>query len=151
MIDLIRMTKQPAEIDLFLIPGSSKKNLKNRIPSIIQSERDEMRIQTIKILDEDPKEETIEVVQLGKMTNKKGVVTNTKVFHYCFYCPENAKSKMNITRHWFDCHKNRTEVKEILAIAPTKIKLKDLDPKEKERQLLRTKRINLLKHKGDYR
>ena len=31
-----------------------------------------------------------------------------------------------------------------------KAKLKNLDPKEQEKQMLRTKRINLLKHKGDW-
>ena len=134
-----------------MIPGTPEKKVKKRIPSFINSKRSENPVQAIKITDEDPEEETFEVVQLEKMTNKNGKVTNTPVFHYCFYCPEDAKSKMKITRHWFDCHKNRTEVKEILEIAPTKIKLKDLDPKEKERQLLRAKNINLLKHKGDYR
>ena len=133
------------------ILGTPQKVMKKRIPSTILSEKEKNPIKAIKLTDEDPKEETFDVVKLGKMTNKKGVVTNTPVFHYCIFCPENAKSPKKITRHWYDCHKNCEEVKEILAITPTKLKLKDLDPKEKSKQMLRTKNINLLKNRGDFR
>ena len=133
------------------ILGTPEKTARKKIPSTITSAKEKMSVHKIKITDEYPKDETFEVVQLGKMTNKKGAVTNTPVIHYCIFCPEDAKSQQKITKHWYNCHKNREEVKEILAIASTKAKLKDLCRKEQEKQMLRTKRINSLKHKGDYR
>ena len=109
-----------------------------------------MSTNSIKLMD-DPIDKSWEVAQLVKMTNKKGVLKNSPVVHYCVFCPENAKGYQYLTRHWFDHHKNCKEVKEILEISQKKIKLKTLPPKEKERQILRAKRVNLLKHKGDYR
>ena len=124
-----------------------------KVSSTVLSKEEMRNLAKIKISDEenDPKEESFEVIHLGKMFNKFGVETITPVIHYCYFCPEDAKSLKKITRHWFDCHSKREEVREILEIHPTKIKLKDLDTKEYERQILRKKRIELLKHKGDYR
>ena len=79
------------------ILGTPQKVMKKRIPSTILSEKEKNPIKAIKLTDEDPKEETFDVVKLGKMTNKKGVVTNTPVFHYCIFCPENAKSQKKIS------------------------------------------------------
>ena len=88
---------------------------------------------------------------ISKNDKQKRSDKNSPVVHYCVFCPENAKGYQYLTRHWFDHHKNCKEVKEILEISQKKIKLKTLPPKEKERQILRAKRVNLLKHRGDYR
>ena len=40
---------------------------------------------------DDPIDKSWEVAQLVKMTNKKGVLENSPVVHYCVSCPENTK------------------------------------------------------------
>ena len=67
------------------ILGTPEKTARKKIPSTITSAKEKMSVHKIKITDEYPKEETFEVMQLGKMTNKKGAVTNTPVFHYCIF------------------------------------------------------------------
>ena len=49
-----------------------------------------MSTNSIKLMD-DPIDKSWEVAQLVKMTNKKGVLKNSPVVHYCVSCPENTK------------------------------------------------------------
>jgi uncharacterized protein YrzB (UPF0473 family) len=82
------------------------------------------------------------VASLVKIMDKNGKEKNKPVIHYCIFCPVQAKGKQKIVRHWTDKHITEEEVIEILATN------KKEDNKSKQ---LRSKRIDNLKQRGDFR
>ena len=86
--------------------------------------------------------EDIKVTKLEKIQNRKGRTVNSPVIHYCFFC---GKAQHKITRHWYDIHSKMSEVKEILAFP------KKPSKDDKDTIALRSKKIQLLKNKGDFR
>ena len=82
------------------------------------------------------------VADLEKIKDKNGKTKNKPVFHYCIFCPVEAKAQQKIVRHWTDCHITREEVVEILATSKKE---------DKKSQQLRSKRIDVLKQRGDFR
>ena len=88
------------------------------------SEKRKDRIDSIKIYekDEDEDPQTVEVVPLKRTdkVNKYGQSLPSSVHNYCLFCPENKKGFQKITHHWYDCHSDEKEVKDILAIGREK-------------------------------
>ena len=122
-------------------PEKPKKTpLKFRLPK--RSENSPPKIESGKKLKISNEIQTPVVASLVKILDKKGKEKNKPAVHFCIFCDENAKSQQKIVRHWVDCHIDKEEVVEILTMK------KSIDPKS---QKLRSKKIDLLKQKGDYR
>ena len=74
--------------------------------------------------------------------DKKGNEIPTAVIHYCFFC---GKAQKKITRHWYEMHPKMHEVKVILDFPMNP------DKKDEKIKAERSKKIQLLKNKGDFR
>ena len=135
--------------EIFIL-ATPEKIVKKQVPAKILDEKPKDAVLPIKIMEEEKNPDTFDVAAAEKTNkkDKKGRTKITPVYHYCIFCPENKKGLAKITRHWYDCHSDEKEVKEILALGKQKTTLESLDDKS---LASRSIKIDLLKQKGDFR